>query len=106
MRRRGKYNAIKTTVKGITFDSKKEAERYTLLCNMLGMGLISDLKLQPEWELIPRQGGFRPTKYVADFSYIKDGKLVVEDVKGVKTPEYRIKQKLMMWVHRIKVIET
>ncbi len=43
--------------------------------------------------------------YYADFVYIKDGKTVVEDTKGVRTKEYRIKRKLMLHVHGISIVE-
>lgn len=48
----------------------------------------------------------RACEYVADFVYIENGKTVVEDAKGVKTPEYRIKRKLMLERYGIKIKET
>lgn len=48
----------------------------------------------------------RYVKYIADFRYIDhDGKTVVEDTKGVKTPVYILKRKLLLWVHGIRVVE-
>lgn len=48
----------------------------------------------------------KPVKYVADFCYAtKDGAYVVEDTKGMRTPDYIIKRKLMLWVHKIKIKE-
>ena len=101
-----KYNNVKTMVDGIAFDSKKEAKRYQELKILERGGVISDLDCQVAFELIPKQPGERAVKYIADFRY-KDheGKTVVEDTKGVKTPVYIIKRKLMLLVHGIKVVE-
>lgn len=84
-------------------------------------GTIQDLQRQVEFELIPAQrepdtigvrGGVKKgktlelaVKYVADFVYKENGKTIVEDVKGFKTPEYRIKKKLMLFIHGIKIKE-
>lgn len=95
-----KYHNKKTTVDGITFDSKAEAARYCELKLLEKSGYISDLKLQPEFELIPafsKNGKrYRKTVYKADFCYVdrKTGKTLVEDVKGVKTQVYAMKKKL------------
>lgn len=95
-----KYNSIKTTVDGITFDSRAEAARYQELKLLERGKFILDLKLQPEFELIPsfRKNGktYRKTVYRADFSYFDMdlGRTVVEDVKGVLTPVYKLKKKL------------
>jgi hypothetical protein len=47
--------------------------------------------------------------YVADFVYynLESGKIVVEDTKSepTRTKDYRIKKKLMLWVHKIKISE-
>ena len=90
---------------------------------MLQKGLISDLRLQVKYVLIPTQrepdsvgvkGGKvkgklieRECAYYADFTYIdkRTGETVVEDVKGVRTPEYKLKRKLMLYVHGIKIKE-
>ena len=54
----------------------------------------------------PSGGWERETKYLADFAYrTKDGTIVVEDVKGAVTPEFRLKRKLMLHVHGIEVQE-
>jgi hypothetical protein len=105
-----KYNSKLTKVDGIEFHSAKEAAHYGKLLAALFNGDIHDLKLQPKFELIPKGDGIaRPTHYVADFSYIKDAKLVVEDIKGFKGGQayalYKLKCKLMQHVHGIKVTE-
>lgn len=102
MKRGNKYGARKTEVDGIRFDSAMEAARYQQLRLMERAGLISDLALQPRFVIIPAfttatGKKVRKTEYVADFQYLDDaGRVVVEDVKGMKTREYRIKAKLFM----------
>nr|UVX95713.1 MAG: Protein of unknown function (DUF1064) [Bacteriophage sp.] len=95
---RSKYHAKKTCVDGITFDSRREADRYLILKSMEEDGTIEDLRRQVRYELIPAFDvdgkHFRPVFYVADFVYTEDGKEVVEDVKGMRTDVYRLKSKL------------
>lgn len=101
-----KYGNKKTWVGDIKFDSKREAARYCVLKEMEDKGEIRDLKLQLPFLLIPKQGKERAVKYIADFVYRdENGSQVVEDVKGVKTDVYKIKRKLMMMVHGIKIEE-
>ena len=111
MRCRSKYGAKKVTVNGITFDSRKEAKRYTELDLLKRAGKISGLERQVKFELIPSQrldGKVveRACHYVADFVYEENGAKVVEDVKGFKTPEYIIKRKLLLKEYGIRVKET
>lgn len=101
-----KYNAKKTYVDGIAFDSRKEAKRYQELKLLERGGVISDLDCQVKFELIPKQEGERPCYYVADFVYTENGKKVVEDVKGFRTDVYKLKRKLMLERHGIKILET
>lgn len=111
-----KYGNKKITIDGIEFDSKKEAQRYWELKLLQRAGVISGLELQKKYELIPTQridGKVveRAIKYIADFAYIKDGRQVVEDVKGYRDPKsagyakFVIKRKLMLYIHGIQVIE-
>ena len=97
-----KYRAIKTEVDGIMFDSKKEAKRYVELKEKLDAGIIADLRLQPKFDCIIN--GKKVCTYKADFEYLlldeigPQGQIshyVVEDVKGFKTPTYRLKKKLV-----------
>ena len=97
-----KYRAIKTEVDGIMFDSKKEAKRYVELKEKLDAGIIADLRLQPKFDCIIN--GKKVCTYKADFEYLLDdqigpqgqiGHYIVEDVKGFKTPTYRLKKKLV-----------
>ena len=112
-----KYRAVKTTVDGKTFDSKKEAKRYTELKLLEKTGMITHLELQPTYQITVN--GVDICKYKADFRYFtvraenreqynnskgewqtptltgdKEGQ-IVEDVKGYKTPIYRLKKKLV-----------
>jgi len=94
-----KYRNKKVEVDGIVFDSMREAKRYKELSMLLRAGKISDLKLQVPFILIEkyRNGegkAIRKMEYIADFVYKQDGKTVVEDTKGFRTKEYRIKKKL------------
>lgn len=101
-----KYGNKRVEVDGIRFDSKREAARWQELKLLERAGEIKGLERQVEYELIPKQPGERAVKYIADFRYIDhDGKTVVEDTKGVKTPVYILKRKLLLWVHGIRVVE-
>ena len=102
--KRGKYHAIPTTVDGVRFASKKEARRYQELKLLLKEGKISSLELQVPFKL--EVYGFLICKYVADFTYYEDRKYVVEDVKGMRTREYKLKAKLMFAVHGLSIRET
>ena len=102
-KRKSKYNAIKTEIDGIVFDSKKEANRYAELKMLLMAKEISDLKMQVPFDLVV--DGTHVCKYLADFTYTKDDNLIVEDVKGMKTAVYRLKKKLMKACHDIEIME-
>ena len=118
-KKQGKYGAVrderlaedgKTQLK---FASKAEARRYDTLMLLLKGGAISDLRLQPQYTLreaytTPDGERIRAIRYIADFSYEKDGKLVVEDVKGGKATQtrvYGIKKKLMREKFGITITE-
>ena len=105
---RNKYHAKKSG----GYASRKEHRRANELRLMQRAGLITNLREQVSYELIPTQCGAdgkvleRACEYIADFVYTdKDGKTVVEDAKGVKTKEYIIKRKLMLHVHGIRIVE-
>lgn len=106
-----KYHNKKVTINGETFDSKKEAARWQELLLLQRAGKISHLNRQVTYELIPSQHidgkcVERAVKYVADFVYKENGNLVVEDTKGLKTPDYIIKRKLMLSVYGIRIKES
>jgi len=101
--KRHKYNAIKTKLDGITFASKAEAKRYAELKLLAQAGVISNLILQPRFDCVV--ANVKICTYVADFMYLERGKQVTEDVKGVKTPVYKLKKKLVEAIHNIKITE-
>jgi len=101
-RTRSKYNAIRTEVDGIIFASKKEASRYVYLKGQLTANEISDLELQPSYEL--HINDIKICRYIADFKYKnKNGEEIIEDVKGFLTPQFRLKQKMMKAIHDIDI---
>lgn len=93
-----KYGNEPREVNGHIFASKAEAKRYLQLSLMEKAGMIHNLRLQPEYELIPKfkKGNktYRKTVYIADFEYEENGRIVVEDVKGFATDVYKLKKKL------------
>lgn len=131
-RSKEKYQNKKVTVDGISFDSRKEANRYCELKMLERAGKITDLDLQKVFLLIPAQfeeSGEVYTRgkkkgqpkrgkcieqsvtYKADFYYKVNGREVVEDVKGYRDPasgsyaRYTIKRKLMLYIHGIRIKE-
>jgi len=107
---RSKYHSKKITVNGITYDSRKEANRHSELLLLQRAGRISDLETQVKFELLPSQridGKVveRPVTYIADFVYRQDGKKIVEDTKGFKTKDYILKRKMMLYFHGIRIKE-
>lgn len=107
-KKRNKYGAKKTGGHA----SEKEHERANQLKLMQRAGVISNLREQVKFVLIPTQrdsqGNLleRECSYYADFVYERDGVTVVEDTKGFRTPEYRLKRKLMLLVHGIRIKES
>lgn len=109
----GKFKNQKVTIDGHKFDSKAEARRYEELKTLAQTQKIVDLRLQVRFDLIPAQRidgkcVERACQYLADFTYMEDGKLVVEDVKSPATitPAYIIKRKLMLHIHGIRIHQT
>jgi len=103
-KKRSKYNNKKVTFDGIIFDSQKEANRYVVLRMLQKAGEIQNLKLQQSYEL--NNGGSHSLRYVADFVYTKNGREIVEDVKGFRTLIYKKKRALMLKVYGIEILET
>lgn len=126
---RSKYKNKKVFRDGEWYDSLHEYQRYRELLLLQRTGKISDLKKQVPFELIPAQCEYIHTGeifkrgerkgqekvkrvclehsvvYYADFVYTEDGKKIVEDTKGVRTKDYIIKRKLMLYIHGIKIRE-
>ncbi len=111
---KNKYKNTKIVFDGIQFASKREARRYIELSALQQAGKILNLELQKKFVLIPSQYAVvngkrkcveRECSYISDFVYYKDGQQIVEDTKGYRTPEYKIKRKLMLKVHGIRIKE-
>ena len=122
-----KYHSVKVVYDGIEFHSKKEAQRYQQLKLMERAGFIANLQRQVKYELIPAQyidGKCveRAVTYTSDFEYDEmvplrqrsvmvdanarmPGGHIVEDVKGMRTDVYKIKRKLMLLKHGIRIQE-
>lgn len=104
-----KFHAKKVMLDGIEFDSRREANRYAELKQMERAGLICDLRLQEEFELIPKFGKERAAKYHCDFSYTdtETGEKIVEDVKSraTRTKDYILRRKIMNWRYNIQIRE-
>lgn len=120
---KNKYGNHKIEYDGVIFDSTKEVLRYKELLLLRSEGIISSLRRQVKYVLIPAQrepstvgprGGIRLGKlleeecsYYADFVYTvnETGETVVEDTKGFKTKDYVIKRKLMLFEYGIRIKE-
>lgn len=119
-----KYRAKKVVYDGIEFDSETEGKRYLTLKQAQEAGLISDLELQPKYIILPAIKGTRvkhfkripdrieeytiqqPSRYTADFRYIKDSQIVVEEVKGSKwniSRDFPLRKRMLRYFHGIDV---
>lgn len=109
--RKPKYRNQRVTVDGINFASKREAARYRELLLMERVNQIRNIKLQPRFPM--SVNGKHVCTYVGDFSYCTNpkpgdqhvGRFVVEDAKGFKTPEYKLKAKLFEAVMGFPITE-
>ena len=120
----GRFKPQKVENEYGAFDSKSEYERYLLLLDMERNGLITDLKRQVTYELLPQQTKVvrkqlktkikdvikiveRPMTYTCDFTYYdKDGEFIAEEHKGSKwnvDEAVRIKKKLLYYFHGIEL---
>ncbi len=98
-----KYHSKKTEVDGYIFDSKAEAVRYSELKLLEAAGEIEHLQLQPKFPILVN--GKKICTYIADFQYNDHGRVVIIDVKGIKTPVYRLKKKLFEALYPMKITE-
>ena len=122
-----KYHSQKAVADGEVFDSRKECRRWQELKLLEKAGEISGLRRQVKYVLIPEQRKFtteiykqgprkgcfkkgkileREVAYIADFVYLEDGMMVVEDCKGMRTKDYIIKRKLMLYKFGVRIKET
>lgn len=123
IKKKSKYNNKKVVINGLKFDSTKEGNRYLELAQKLRDGEIFQLELQPVYECTIN--GLLICKYKADFKYNIRGEMtgyinnpyadkrptykiitIVEDVKGMRTPVYKLKKKLMKAIFNIEILET
>ena len=120
---RNKYHNRKYSADGEVFDSKKEYQRWQELKLLEKAGEITELRRQVPFELLPNQrepdkigprGGRKPGRiierkavYVADFVYRdRAGQEVIEDCKGMRTKEYILKRKLLLFRFGIRILES
>ena len=103
-KKKPKYHNKPIIIDGISFQSKKEGERYKVLKLAEKAGEIQDLKLQVSFPFVLNK--VKIGSYKADFVYSRNGAVVVEDVKGMKTPLYRWKKKMMKAFFGIEILET
>lgn len=104
-----KFNAKKTIIDGIQFDSAIEGDYYAYLQRLKRLGQIKEFTMQPAFVLLE---GFEkhgkkhnPIKYKADFQvWYNDGTTKVIDVKGMKTPEFKLKEKLYAKQYDVELI--
>ena len=117
------HNRKARTSDGLIHDSRREARRWNELSLLQRAGQIKDLERQVKFILIPAQhepdivgkrGGIKQGKlierecsYIADFVYYDNTteKMVVEDTKGIRTKDYIIKRKLMLYKYKIRIKE-
>lgn len=99
-KKKSKYRAKRTN----GFASKRESDRYGVLALLEMAGAIRDLRTQVRYRL--EVNGIHICVYVADFVYTENHQTVVEDTKGFRTPEYKLKRALMLAVHGIAIKET
>lgn len=110
---KSKYRAVPIDTPDGHFDSMGEFARWEDLKLMQRGGLISGLKRQVKFELVPKQKSkdgknVQPVEYIADFRYYdkRTSQWVTEDFKGMRTDVYKLKKKLMLWRYGIEIKET
>lgn len=106
-----KYRNKKVDWDGEKFDSKAELKRFMELRILQRAGHISDLERQPSFVLAPKVTiagkTVRSLIYCADFAYVdKHRKHIIEDVKGMLTPMYKVKRHLMKALLNLDILET
>lgn len=104
-----KYGAKKVIHEGIPFDSAMERDFYIVLQGRKKNGEIKDFELQPKFELLPsfEKNGvkYRSIDYIADFKIIhNNGEIVIVDVKGFSTADFKIKAKLFNYKYKEKLV--
>lgn len=107
-----KYHSCQTEERNIKFSSRAEQRRYRELVLLFRSGEIQDLRIHPQFTLL--EGYTKPDgqkvqrmRYTADFSYMQEGQLVVEDVKSrpTRTTDYKMRKKMMLDKYGIEIRE-
>ena len=100
---KSKYKAQPVIREGVRFASKKEFSRYLELKLLERGGHLRNLELQPRFDITinGKYCGF----YKADFAYFANKKRVIEDVKGMKTPVYNLKKKIIEAMYNVEIVE-
>lgn len=105
-----KYNNKKIEYDGIIFDSIKEKNRYIKLKELEDQGVIHSLELQKKFILQEKfklgNKTIREISYIADFVYYENDQMIVEDCKGFRTTEYKIKKKMFQYRYKLDIKET
>lgn len=109
--RKHKYGAKKVVTEDGTFDSKREAKDWgdLKIRQMAGeiVGLVNQHQNKDQCTfLLHGRDGSTVCKYIVDFVYQENGRMVAHDSKGMSTPVYSLKRKLFIaeygaqWIHR------
>ena len=101
-----KFNNRRIETEDGRFDSQREWKRWQELKLLEHAGKISELRRQVDFPLIPAGAGLRAIIYRADFVYLEAGERVVEDSKGYRDRVYKLKRRLMLWLHKVTIRET
>jgi len=102
-KKKNKYGNKRITVNGIHYPSEGEYKRECQLKIQQKAGVIKDLKRQVTFKL--EVNGDLICRYVADWTYIivETEVFAVEDYKGIVTPMFKLKKKLMKACHGIDI---
>jgi hypothetical protein len=98
---RSKYKSIKTTINGITFASKREARYYQIYSRLQEVGQIKNLQIQTSIPFI--LNGKKIFAYKPDFEFDDENGHHIVDVKGIETPVFRLKKKLIEEEYNIEI---
>lgn len=95
-KRGNKFKAKRTPCHhGHVHASKKEAGRCNDLHMLQRAGAISELEQQPVYRFTVDgravMVGKRQLKFTPDFRYIENGKVIVDDSKGMRTRDYIVR---------------
>uniref|UniRef100_A0A6H1ZLG8 DUF1064 domain-containing protein n=1 Tax=viral metagenome TaxID=1070528 RepID=A0A6H1ZLG8_9ZZZZ len=95
---RHKFNAVRTELDGIKFDSKKEAQYYIELKMKVRAGIVLFYLRQVPLHLPGN------AKYVVDFlEFHTDGTVHFTDVKGMLTKDFILKKKIVEALYPVEI---